>query len=177
MRLPAITEHEIRLHGHTVCYRTAGDSAPLVLLIHGITGHGAAWDPVTARLARHHRVLVPDLLGHGTSAKPRGDYSLGAYATGLRDLMVGLAEPRATVVGHSLGGGVAMQFAYQFPERVERLGLISSGGLGREVNAILRAAALPGAEHVLPFVAAPWLLSAGATVARGLRRVGLRAGT
>jgi pimeloyl-ACP methyl ester carboxylesterase len=175
--LPAIAEHEIRLHGHTVCYRTAGNSGPLVLLIHGITGHGAAWDPVTARLAREHRVLVPDLLGHGTSAKPRGDYSLGAFAAGLRDLMVALGEPRATVVGHSLGGGIAMQFSYQFPTRVERLVLVSSGGLGREVNLLLRAAALPGAEHVLPAIAAPWVVSAGTAVARGLDRIGLRVGT
>jgi pimeloyl-ACP methyl ester carboxylesterase len=176
-RPPTIAEHEIRLHGHTVCYRTAGDSGPLVLLIHGITGHGAAWDPVTTRLAREHRVLVPDLLGHGTSAKPRGDYSLGAYASGLRDLMVALGEPKATVVGHSLGGGVAMQFAYQFPTRVERLALVSSGGLGREVNVILRAAALPGAEHVLPILAAPWVVNAGTALARGLDRIGLRVGT
>jgi pimeloyl-ACP methyl ester carboxylesterase len=177
MRPPAITEHEIRLHGHSVCYRTAGDDGPLVLLVHGITGHGAAWDPVTERLARSHRVLVPDLLGHGTSAKPRGDYSLGAFAAGLRDLMVALGEPSATVVGHSLGGGVAMQFAYQFPARAERLVLVSSGGLGREVNVILRAAALPGAERVLPLLAAPWAMSAGTAIARGLDRIGLRLGT
>jgi pimeloyl-ACP methyl ester carboxylesterase len=176
-RPAAIAEQEIRLHGHSVSYRTAGTEGPLVLLIHGITGHGAAWDPVTARLARNHRVLVPDLLGHGTSAKPRGDYSLGAYAAGLRDLMIALGEPSATVVGHSLGGGVAMQFAYQFPSRAERLALVCSGGLGREVNLLLRAAALPGAEHVLPFVAAPWLVSAGTALARGLDRIGLRVGT
>jgi pimeloyl-ACP methyl ester carboxylesterase len=176
-RRTAISEHSIRLHGHEVCYRTAGDTGPLVLLVHGITGHGAAWDPVTKLLAREHRVLVPDLLGHGTSAKPRGDYSLGAFAAGLRDLMIALGEPRATVVGHSLGGGVAMQFSYQFPERVERLVLVSSGGLGREVNLMLRAAALPGAEQVIPFLTARWLVSAGGTVARALDRVGLRLGT
>jgi pimeloyl-ACP methyl ester carboxylesterase len=175
-RLPVIAEHSIRLHGHTVCYRTAGDDGPLVLLVHGITGHGAAWDPVTRLLARDHRVLVPDLLGHGTSAKPKGDYSLRAFAAGLRDLMIALGEDTATVVGHSLGGGVAMQFAYQFPQRVERLALVSSGGLGREVNLILRAAALPGAEQVLPFLTAPWAVGAGARVAQGLARVGLRVG-
>ena len=173
----AVTEHSTRIHGHKVGYRTAGDRGPLVLLVHGITGHGAAFDSVTERLSRRHRVLVPDLLGHGTSAKPRGDYSLGAFATGLRDLMIALGEERATIVGHSLGGGIAMQFAYQFPERAERLALVSSGGLGREVNAILRAAALPGAEHVLPLLTAPWLINGGATLARALQRVGLRAGT
>jgi pimeloyl-ACP methyl ester carboxylesterase len=174
---PTIARHALRLHGHEVCYRTAGERGPLVLLVHGITGSAAAWDPVTELLARDHRVLVPDLLGHGESAKPRGDYSLGAHAAGLRDLMIALGEERATVVGHSLGGGIAMQFAYQFAQRVERLALVSSGGLGREVGLLLRAAALPGAAQVLPLVAAPWLLDAGAAVARGLSRVGLRAGS
>jgi pimeloyl-ACP methyl ester carboxylesterase len=102
-------------------------------------------------------VIAPDLLGHGASAKPRGDYSLGAYASGVRDLLAALGHDHVTVVGHSLGGGVAMQFAYQFPERTQRLVLVSSGGLGREVNLLLRAAALPGAELVLPFLVPGWL--------------------
>ena len=97
-------------------------------------------------------MIAPDLLGHGASAKPRGDYSLGAYASGVRDLFAALGHDRVTVVGHSLGGGIALQFAYQFPERTERLVLVSSGGLGREVSMLLRAAALPGAELVLPFL-------------------------
>ena len=174
---PTIATHSLRLHGHEVCYRTAGERGPLVLLVHGITSCAAAWDPVTELLARDHRVLVPDLLGHGESAKPRGDYSLGAHAAGLRDLMIALGEERATVVGHSLGGGIAMQFAYQFAQRVERLALVSSGGLGREVGLLLRAAALPGAAQVLPFVSAPWLLDAGAAVARALGKIGLKAGS
>ena len=106
-------------------------------------------------LAERHTVIAPDLLGHGGSAKPRGDYSLGAYASGLRDLMAALGHERATVVGHSMGGGIAMQLAYQFPERVERLALVSSGGLGNEVGLVLRAATLPGAEWVLPVITRP----------------------
>jgi pimeloyl-ACP methyl ester carboxylesterase len=172
-----IARQSLRLHGHEVSYRTAGERGPLVLLVHGITGSAAAWDLVTELLARDHRVLVPDLLGHGESAKPRGDYSLGAHAAGLRDLMIALGEERATVVGHSLGGGIAMQFAYQFAERVERLALVSSGGLGREVGLLLRAAALPGAAQVLPFVSAPWLLDGGAAIARALGKIGLKAGS
>ena len=97
-------------------------------------------------------LIAPDLLGHGGSAKPRGDYSLGAFASGVRDLLAALGHDRVTVVGHSLGGGIAMQFAYQFPERTERLVLVSSGGLGREVNLLLRAAALPGSEYALRFL-------------------------
>src|SRR5207244_9772600 len=106
-------------------------------------------------LAQHHTVLAPDLFGHGQSDKPRGDYSLGAHASGLRDLMVALGIERATFVGHSLGGGIAMQLAYQFPERCERLVLVASGGLGKEVSMFLRAVSLPGSELVLPVVLNP----------------------
>jgi pimeloyl-ACP methyl ester carboxylesterase len=132
---------------------------------------------VLPALAERFTVVAPDLLGHGASAKPRGDYSLGAYASGLRDLLAALGHERATFVGHSLGGGVAMQLAYQFPERVERLVLVDSGGLGREVSLLLRSAALPGAELVLPVLGMPVVRDAGAAVGRALRRMGLRAGT
>jgi pimeloyl-ACP methyl ester carboxylesterase len=128
-------------------------------------------------LAEHYTVIAPDLLGHGESAKPRGDYSLGAYASGVRDLLLALGHERATFVGHSLGGGVAMQLAYQFPEHCERLVLVSSGGLGREITPLLRAASLPGAELVLPFLADERLLGTGRTVGRLLGRVGLRVHT
>ena len=144
--------------------------------MHGITGSSQTWDDVIPFLSGDHTVLAPDLLGHGESAKPRGDYSLGAYASGIRDLMQAVGHERATVVGHSLGGGVAMQFAYQFPEMVERLVLVSSGGLGREVSVFLRAATLPGSEWVLPLLASNSVLSAGGSVGRALRSLGLRAG-
>jgi pimeloyl-ACP methyl ester carboxylesterase len=127
-------------------------------------------------LAERYTLIAPDLVGHGRSAKPRGDYSLGAYASGVRDLMLATGHPRATVVGHSLGGGIAMQLAYQFPERCERLALVSSGGLGREVSILLRAATLPGSELVLPLIAHEHIRNAGIAVATALRRVGLRTG-
>lgn len=168
---------EATLHGHRVTYRTAGDSGPVVLLVHGITGSSLHWAPVMDLLDSDFTVIAPDLLGHGESAKPRGDYSLGAYASGLRDLLALLGHDKATVVGHSLGGGVAMQFAYQFPERCDRLALVDSGGLGREVHLLLRAAALPGADIVLPLIAANWSLSVGQAVAASLGRLGLRAGS
>jgi pimeloyl-ACP methyl ester carboxylesterase len=116
---------------------------------------------VIPSLAEHFTVIAPDLLGHGESAKPRGDYSLGAYASGIRDLLIALGHERATFVGHSLGGGVAMQLAYQFPERCERLVLIGSGGLGDEVSWLLRAASLPGSELVLPLLVNERVLWAG----------------
>jgi pimeloyl-ACP methyl ester carboxylesterase len=165
---------EITLHGHRVSYRTAG-SGPLLVLIHGIAGSSATWADVIPRLAEHYTVVAPDLLGHGDSAKPRTDYSLGAYASAVRDLLGVLGHERGTIVGHSLGGGVAMQFAYQFPERCERLVLVSSGGLGHELHLILRAAALPGAEWVLPVLCSRALCDAVHGAARVLRRAGLRA--
>jgi pimeloyl-ACP methyl ester carboxylesterase len=167
---------EITLHGHQVAYRLAG-SGPAIILIHGITSSSANWAGVAPALARRHTVLAPDLFGHGGSAKPRGDYSMGAFASGVRDLMMALGIDRATVVGHSLGGGVAMQFAYQFPERAERLALVASGGLGREVHGLLRAAVLPGSELVLPLLAGRKVLSAGRSVGQALDRIGLRLGT
>jgi pimeloyl-ACP methyl ester carboxylesterase len=167
---------EIELHGHRVCFRMRGDGPPIVL-IHGITGRSSQWEPAIDELEDRHTLLAPDLLGHGESAKPRGDYSLGAYASAVRDTMVALGHDRATIVGHSLGGGIAMQFAYQFPERCERLVLVSSGGLGREVHPLLRAATLPGSEWVLPLLTHARLLAAGEAVGRAIGAMRLQAGT
>ncbi len=173
---PEIELQETLLHGHRVAYRCAG-SGPVIVLVHGITSTSATWERVMPYLADRFTVIAPDLLGHGESAKPRGDYSLGAYASGVRDILVALGHDRATFVGHSLGGGIAMQLAYQFPERCERLVLVSSGGLGRELSLLLRAAALPGSEVVLPFLASARLMDAGRALGRGLGRLGLKAGT
>lgn len=161
----------VALHGKEVTYDRAG-RGPLILLIHGITSSSRTWRETMPHLWDDHELLAPDLLGHGTSAKPRGDYSLGAYASGLRDLLLALDLPRATVVGHSLGGGVAMQFAYQFPELVERLVLVDSGGLGPDVNLLLRAATLPGAEFVLPLLTQPGARALGRAAGWALNRVG-----
>jgi pimeloyl-ACP methyl ester carboxylesterase len=168
--------HEQMLHGHRVAYRRAG-SGPVIVLVHGITSDSSTWSRVMPYLARRHTVLAPDLIGHGLSDKPRGDYSLGAHASALRDLLLALGHDRATFVGHSLGGGIAMQLSYQFPEMCERLVLVGSGGLGREVSPLLRAAAFPGAEYAIPLLAATRLLDAGRIAAGLLSRVGLRLGT
>lgn len=162
----------VTLHGRSVSYLEAGEG-PVLLLVHGLGGSYENWREVMEPLARTHTVIAPDLPGHGTSAAAAGDYSVGALAAGLRDLLVALNRERVTVVGHSLGGGVAMQFSYQFPEMVERLVLVSSGGLGPEVSPILRAAALPGADPFIAFTA-----DVGGRVApligRGLSALGLR---
>jgi pimeloyl-ACP methyl ester carboxylesterase len=125
------------IHGHRRAFRRMG-SGPALLLIHGIGVSSATWLPVLPTLAEHFTVIAPDLLGHGDSAKPRADYAVGAYACGMRDLLSVLDVEQATVIGHSLGGGVAMQFAYQFPERCSRLLLVSSGGVGQQVHPALR---------------------------------------
>ncbi len=151
--------HEVDLHGHRAIYRVAG-SGPTVVLIHGMINSSRHWKEVALRLAGSHRVVAPDLIGHGDSATPRGDYSLGAHAATIRDLLATIGVERATIVGHSLGGGVAMQFFYQFPQRTERLVLVSSGGLGQEVSLLLRGAALPGAAPLLRLAANPRLVRA-----------------
>jgi len=167
-------EHsEVTLHGQRLSYRTAGNG-PLLVLIHGIAGTSATWDSVIPWLAEKYTIIAPDLLGHGESSKPEGDYSLGAYANGIRDLLEALGHDRGTLVGHSLGGGVALQYAYQFLERCERLVLVSSGGLGRELHPLLRAAALPGAEVVLPWLSVAGERSVGKLV-RLLGGMGVRA--
>ena len=134
----------LTLHGHSITYRQKG-SGPVLLLIHGMAGDLDTWRSVIDPLARDATVLAVDLPGHGSSSPADGDYSLGSLASFLRDVLLALGHDRATLVGHSLGGGIAMQFSYQFPELTERLVLASSGGLGLEVNPVLRAAALPGA--------------------------------
>jgi pimeloyl-ACP methyl ester carboxylesterase len=144
----AFEAHEVDLHGHRTVYRTIGEG-PNLVLIHGMINSSRHWEQVATRLADSYRIVAPDLIGHGDSATPRGDYSLGAHAASIRDLLTVIGVERATIVGHSLGGGVAMQFFYQFPQRTERLALISSGGLGHDVSPLLRAAALPGTATLL----------------------------
>jgi pimeloyl-ACP methyl ester carboxylesterase len=165
---------EVTLHGHKVGFQAAGEG-PVLVLLHGITSTSDAWREVMPALAERYTVIAPDMIGHGRSAKPRGDYSLGAYAAGVRDLLGVLGFERASVVGHSFGGGIAMQFAYLFPEYVERMALIASGGLGREVHPLLRAAVLPGSDWVLPVLASEWPVKAGDAVRSVLSRLGLEA--
>jgi len=164
---------ELSIHGQRLTYRTAG-AGPVVLLIHGMAGSATTWRQAMPGLAERFTVLAPDLLGHGRSDKPAGDYSLGAFASTLRDLLVAVGHERATVVGQSLGGGVAMQFSYQYPERTERLVLVGSGGLGREVNPLLRFLTLPGSEAVLQLACAARVRGAIESVGSGAARLGLQ---
>jgi pimeloyl-ACP methyl ester carboxylesterase len=165
-------EH-VTIHGHDVAYRRSGHG-PVLLLLHGIAGSSRTWVPAMQLLRNNHTVIAPDFLGHGKSAKPLGDYSLGNQASGMRDFLHLLGIERATVVGQSFGGGVAMQFAYQFPERCERLVLVDAGGLGREVSWLLKFLTLPAAEYIMPVVFPTFARTWGDSVSRFFRDRGLR---
>ena len=160
------------LHGERVAYRDEG-SGEAIMLLHGIAGSSRTWQSMTPLLSGKYRVIAPDLLGHGESTKPRSDYSLGALSVLVRDILDQLGIEHATIVGHSLGGGIAMQFVYQHPEYVQRLVLIGSGGLGPDVGLPLRAATLPGAEFVIPVIAARRLLAPGERLWSWLRKFGV----
>lgn len=161
-----LPRRHVDLYGTRLSFVDAGEGEPIVLL-HGITCSAASWNRLMPALAEHHRVIVPDLPGHGWSSRARGDHSIAAFALHVRDLLMGLGVDRATFVGHSLGGGVTMQTAYAYPELVGRMVLVSSGGLGESVGTALRAATLPGAEWVLPFIFNRF----GARVTRTLARL------
>ncbi len=168
-----MSRSELMIHGQKMSYRSSGEG-PVLLLIHGMAGSATTWRHVMPGLGRSFRVVAPDLLGHGHSTKEPGDFSLGALASGLRDLLVALGVDRATIVGQSLGGGVAMQLAYQYPELCERLVLVSSGGLGREVNRLLRLLSLPGSEALLSLGCSEAIRGRVARAASLAARLGLR---
>lgn len=163
------------IHGYRRAYVRAGEG-PALLLIHGIGDSSATWDALVPTLAEHFTVIVPDLLGHGASDAPRADYTISAYANGMRDLLGYLGIERATVIGHSLGGGIAMQFAYQYPQLCERLVLVSSGGVGPDVHPALRLAAISGAERVLPLLTSAPARVAGRLVTTVLDTLGVDPG-
>lgn len=165
----------VQLHGHRIAYRRCGNG-PALLLIHGLAGSSSTWADVLPQLSEQFTVVSPDLPGHGDSDKAPGDYSLGSLASILRDLLAVLDIERATIIGHSLGGGIAMQFAYQYPESCDRLVLVDSGGLGREVSWMLRALALPGSELVMPLLFPGFVRDWGDSLERFLHDRGIRFG-
>ena len=175
MGKPMISKTQVDLHGTEIVYRHGGSGPETLLLIHGMAGSSRVWRHVMPELAREHTVIAPDLPGHGLSAKGRGDYSLGAFAAVVRDLLLQLDIDRVTVVGHSMGGGVALQLAYQHPELCGRVALISSGGLGPEVGWLLRLLSTPGAEFVLPVLAPPFIRPLGDRIRRWVGGKGIRA--
>jgi pimeloyl-ACP methyl ester carboxylesterase len=167
---PYILESVV-LHNDVLKFVDVGDGPPVVL-VHGLLGSHESWAPQIRKLAKKHRVVAPDLFGHGQSDKPSGDYSLSSHAATLRDLMDHLEMPTAAFVGHSLGGGIVMQLSYLFPDRVDRVCLVSSGGLGPEVSLFLKAATLRGSEVVLPVLASDWIRHNTETALRQLGRLG-----
>lgn len=164
----------VTIHGHRRAYALGGrqlGEAPVILLLHGLACDRHTWDSVWDQLAEQYTLIAPDLLGHGESDKPRGDYSVGGYANGMRDLLTVLGVDKVTVVGHSFGGGVAMQFAYQFPERTERLFMVDPGGLGPEVTPLIRMLALPGYDVVLKLLTLPGILELNTASLRALHHL------
>ncbi len=164
----------ITIHGHERVFVKMGQG-PVLLLLHGLGCDHTTWLPVIHDLAKHFTVIAPDLLGHGDSAKPRADYSVGGYANGMRDLLTVLNIDKVTVVGHSFGGGIAMQFAYQFPERTERMILVAPGGLGPEVSPFIRAVTLPGFHQAMGVATIPGIRHLGKAGLRALSRSKLTA--
>jgi len=162
----------LTIHGHRRAFVRTG-RGPALLLLHGLGCDHTTWEPVVAALSRHYTVVAPDLLGHGLSDKPRADYTLGGYANGMRDLLTVLGIDTVTVVGHSFGGGVAMQFGYQFPERTERMVLVAPGGLGPEVSAAIRAVTLPGFHQAMGVVTLPGVRQLATTGLRALAATGM----
>jgi pimeloyl-ACP methyl ester carboxylesterase len=160
----------LTLHGHRRAFVKTGEG-PVLLLLHGLGCDHTTWEPVIDALAKRYTVIAPDLLGHGQSAKPRADYSVGGYANAMRDLITVLGVDKVTVLGHSFGGGIAMQFAYQFPERTERLILVASGGLGPEVTPAIRAITTPGFHQVLGVLTLPGVRHLGMAGLRALSTV------
>jgi pimeloyl-ACP methyl ester carboxylesterase len=158
------------IHGHRRAFRIAG-SGPVILMLHGVGDNSTTWEPVHAKLAQRFTVIAPDLLGHGESDKPRADYSLAAFANGIRDLLTVLEIDRVTVVGHSYGGGVAMQFAYQYPQFVERVVLVSAGGVGKDVSIALRLAAMPMGAEALSVLRVPGAVPALELASRAVESV------
>lgn len=169
--LPAV--QYVTIHGHRRAFVKTG-TGPALLLLHGLGCDHSTWDPVVTSLARRYTVIAPDLLGHGASDKPRADYSVGGYANAMRDLLTVLGINRVTVVGHSLGGGVAMQFSYQYPEFTERLILVGPGGFGPEVTPMIRVVTTPGFHGVTGMLTLPGLRHLGVAGLRALARTGLK---
>lgn len=145
-----IERRYVEVDGNRISYLEAGSpGAPAVLLVHGLMSDSGTWAEVVEPLAaRGLRAIAIDLLGHGESDKPTGPYLLDDFALVLDGFITALGLDRVTLCGHSLGGAIAIHYGYHYPQRVERLVLVSAGGLGKEVSWGLRMLALPGAERI-----------------------------
>lgn len=162
------------LPGHEIAYVELPGTGVPVVLVHGVGSSIDTWGDIPQRLAAAGRAVVAvDLLGHGGSGVGNGDFSLGANASAIRDLLGHLGHERIHLVGHSLGGGVSLQLAYQFPHLLESLTLISSGGLGADVGLSLRAASLPGSELVLRAASSERSVRSARWLAARLAKVGI----
>ena len=124
-------------------YWALGDKGSIVILIHGLAASAEIWMRNVEALARHHRVYVPDLIGFGRADKPGPSFSPLDYIPFFDDFMKALSIDRASLVGQSLGGGIALQYTLRFPQKVAKLVLVDSAGLGKEVIWTLRLMSIP----------------------------------
>jgi pimeloyl-ACP methyl ester carboxylesterase len=134
--------HEARVDGSSMAWGELGAGPPLVLL-HGVWDSHRTWRRAAPLLARHFRVLMPDLPGHGWSGRPDAPYTLSWYARMVAAWMDGIGLERAHVCGHSFGGGIAAWMLLQERSHIDRLALVAAGGLGREVGLGMRLATIP----------------------------------
>ncbi len=149
-------EHFLEVEGVSLHWLAAGEASerPPVVFLHGLNNSCASWSAVAPLLSADREVLIPDLPGHGDSGRPDASYELAWHARVVARWMQAIGIERADVVGHSFGGGVAQMLLLEGAERVRRLVLVASGGLGREVGWWLRLASLP---HVVEHLGQPFM--------------------
>ena len=140
--MTTIPDRYVDIGNITMRYRVVGSGDPVILL-HGIGGFLEYWDANIEALAQGQQVYALDMLGFGRSTKPPAAYTLAFLAQNVQAFAHALQLDRVSLVGLSLGGGVALQFARMFPSRVRKLVLVASAGLGRRIGASLRLATLP----------------------------------
>ena len=171
-----VEQRDVVLHGRRVSYWQRGEldggASPIVFL-HGLASSSATWLGILDRLPTDLVSIAVDLAGHGRSDRGPQDYTLAGHANIVRDLLGAIGVERATFVGHSYGGGVAMQLVYQCPGLCERLVLVSSGGLGAEVSWKLRLLSLPGAELVLPIIGQSLVRDTGDAICEQMGKIGI----
>ena len=154
----AIEEQNVEISGLPIRYLSAGEGLPLVLL-HGAGDNALDWRLVMPTLAATHRVYAPDLPGSPDSARPAAVYSPAFFERFVVTFVNSLGIARATYVGNSLGGLIALRLALSEPARVAALVLVDSAGLGYAINPAFTSVNFPGlAEAAMPF----WRTSIGA---------------
>jgi pimeloyl-ACP methyl ester carboxylesterase len=150
-----VEKQDVEIDGLPIRY-LAGGEGPSLVLLHGAGDNALDWQWVMPTLAATHRVYAPDLPGSPDSARPAADYSPAFFERFVAAFVDALDIGRATFVGNSLGGLIALRLALSEPERAGALVLVDSAGLGRAVNPAFTSVNVPGlGEAALPFWRTP----------------------